>query len=277
MPLIIAIGILALVSATPQPPAAEFPDATATDPKILAIMQGSPPPPDKVVRFATGAGLQFPSTRWSFSHWRELQPTVNVWRGSGPVSRLPRTARNDIDALSFTTLDGRRMTWRESLAANYTDGIVVLHRGKIVYERYFGALEPQTPHVAGAIALLMILASLLGSSVLRGGIQTPIRAALTELESLFPFDLATALVAVGRDWADSRWQASNRASFKFPNASLTNSSRHGTARGFAHGADRFRARSDHGFTSLHLACGHRAWNVRCDQSGAAPIDRGKAA
>ncbi|MER9128126.1 beta-lactamase family protein, partial [Mesorhizobium sp. M0959] len=28
----------------------------------------------------------------------------------------------------------------------YADGIVVLHRGRIVYERYFGALEPHLPH-----------------------------------------------------------------------------------------------------------------------------------
>ena len=37
------------------------------------------------------------------------------------------------------------MTWAESLDANYTDGIVVLHRGRIVYERYFGALDARTP------------------------------------------------------------------------------------------------------------------------------------
>ena len=33
------------------------------------------------------------------------------------------------------------MTWGESLLANYTDGILVLHRGRIVYERYFGVLD----------------------------------------------------------------------------------------------------------------------------------------
>ena len=39
------------------------------------------------------------------------------------------------------------MTWAESLVQNYTDGIVVLHRGRIVYERYFGALTSRaSPH-----------------------------------------------------------------------------------------------------------------------------------
>jgi len=38
------------------------------------------------------------------------------------------------------------MTWRASLDANYTDGIVVLHKGRIVYERYFGVLGPEGQH-----------------------------------------------------------------------------------------------------------------------------------
>ncbi len=43
------------------------------------------------------------------------------------------------------------LTWAESLAANYTDGIVVLHRGRIVYERYFGALTAERPHIAFSV------------------------------------------------------------------------------------------------------------------------------
>ena len=43
------------------------------------------------------------------------------------------------------------MTWAQSLAANYTDGIVVLHKGRIVYERYFGVLTPERPHIAMSV------------------------------------------------------------------------------------------------------------------------------
>jgi CubicO group peptidase (beta-lactamase class C family) len=43
------------------------------------------------------------------------------------------------------------MTWAESLLANYTDGILVLHRGRIVYERYFGVLDAHTPHIAYSV------------------------------------------------------------------------------------------------------------------------------
>ena len=43
------------------------------------------------------------------------------------------------------------MTWAQSLGANYTDGIVVLHKGRIVYERYFGALRPDGQHIAMSV------------------------------------------------------------------------------------------------------------------------------
>jgi hypothetical protein len=58
----------------------------------------------------------------------------------------------ELDALVFTPIGGdSTMTWGESLAANYTDGIVVLHRGRIVYERYFGALTAERPHIAFSV------------------------------------------------------------------------------------------------------------------------------
>ena len=54
-----------------------------------------------------------------------------------------------IDAVTFTPLNGEKpMTWMESLAANYTDGILILHKGRIVYEKYFGALDEAGKHAA---------------------------------------------------------------------------------------------------------------------------------
>ena len=43
------------------------------------------------------------------------------------------------------------MTWEASLWENYTDGILVLHRGKVVYERYFAALSEQKKHAAMSV------------------------------------------------------------------------------------------------------------------------------
>jgi CubicO group peptidase (beta-lactamase class C family) len=77
---------------------------------------------------------------------RELVPTVNIGR-EGAVSVLPQAPRDDVDDVRLTTLDGQAMTWRESLAATYTDAILVMKDGVVVQERYFGATTPATQHI----------------------------------------------------------------------------------------------------------------------------------
>ena len=147
-----------------------FPDAHASDPVVLGLMQGFPPAPDKVVNFSNY--LQFPQLRWAFSHAREILPTANVARGEGPVAPLPRAERKDIDSLTFLPLGSDQpMTWEQSLAANYTDGIVILHRGKLVYERYFGALDAQGQHMAMSVTKSFV--GTLGAMLVDEGVLDP--------------------------------------------------------------------------------------------------------
>jgi CubicO group peptidase (beta-lactamase class C family) len=145
-----------------EPP--KFPDAAASDPNSFGWMKGFPPAPDKTIRYADISYYHFPQTRWSFSHWRELMPTTNVSRGYGPVSPLPE-AKRELDSVAFTDMTGKQLTWGKSLELNYTDGILVLHKGKVVYERYFGALEPNRPHIAFSMTKSFVgtLASLLAA------------------------------------------------------------------------------------------------------------------
>jgi CubicO group peptidase (beta-lactamase class C family) len=144
-------------STTHPPPAAAEPapvfgSAAETDPVRLGWMQGAPPSADKLVRFADGSVYQFPQMRWSFSNFRQLVPTKAVGRGRTPVAPLFRADRDDLDGVAFTPLGGTQpMTWGQSLDANYTDGIVVLHRGRIAYERYFGVLRPELAHIAYSV------------------------------------------------------------------------------------------------------------------------------
>jgi CubicO group peptidase (beta-lactamase class C family) len=145
-------GLLTTAAAFAQTPSGAPPDPLATDPVKLGWMVGSPPPADKLIGVREGNSYQFPQWRWSFSHWRELVPTVEVSRGTAPVYELPRAERTDLDAVTFTPIGGNApMTWAESLVQNYTDGIVVLHRGRIVYERYFGALKSDGHHIAFSV------------------------------------------------------------------------------------------------------------------------------
>ena len=132
-------------------------DAVASDPSKYGWMVGSPPPADRTLRFEDGSYFRFPAMRWSVAHFRQLMPTVNVSRGLGAPRPLPRAEDDGIDQLSFVPTGATEpMTWEQSLSANYTDGIVVLHRGHMIYERYFGALAEDGQHAAMSVTKSVI-------------------------------------------------------------------------------------------------------------------------
>jgi CubicO group peptidase (beta-lactamase class C family) len=146
----LAVAMLVGSMAIAQP--APIMDAVASDPAKLGWMQGTPPAPDKIIGLENGGYRTFPMTRWSFSNWRQYVQSVPLRRGATPIHVFPRTERADIDAVSFIPLGrDKPMSWQDSLAANYTDGIVVLHKGRIVYERYFGVTTAETQHIAFSV------------------------------------------------------------------------------------------------------------------------------
>jgi CubicO group peptidase (beta-lactamase class C family) len=156
--------------------------AAETDPQILGWMQGFPPAPDRTITFQDGSFRSFPELRWAWSNIRQLVPTVNVWRGPGPASVLPRED-HDIGASKSVTMDGRPMTFAKMLEETYADGIAVLHRGKLIYERYFGALKPHKPHIAMSVTK-SFTGTLAGILVAEGKIdpQAPITDYVPELK-----------------------------------------------------------------------------------------------
>jgi len=135
----------------------DFPDAQASDPARLKWMVGAPPPPDRTVRFDDGSYFRFPAMRWSVANFRQLMPSLNVPRGLGAPLPLPRQLDPRIDALPVVpTGASQPLTWRQALDATYTDGIVVLHRGNVVYERYFGVLTDDGQHAAMSVTKSVI-------------------------------------------------------------------------------------------------------------------------
>ena len=162
-----------------QPPAS----ATETDPEALGWMRGFPPAPDRTITFQNGSFRSFPELRWAWSNIRQLVPTVNVWRGAGPASVLPR-AEQDIGASKSVTMDGRPMTFARMLEETYADGIAVLHRGKLIYERYFGALKPHKPHIAMSVTK-SFTGTLAGILIAEGKIdpQAPVTDYVPELKA----------------------------------------------------------------------------------------------
>lgn len=127
-------------------------DALQSDPARMGWMIGSPPPADRIPRFDDGSFFQFPALRWSVAHMRQFMPTVNVSRGLGASIPVITNFKSDIDKVKFVPLgETKSMTWEKSLEKVYADGVIIMHHGKIVYEKYFGALTIGGQHAAMSV------------------------------------------------------------------------------------------------------------------------------
>jgi CubicO group peptidase (beta-lactamase class C family) len=144
-------------------------DAEASDPIKMEWMVGFPPPKDKLIMQPESDFFSFPKMRWTVCHLRELMPTKQVSRGIGAPTPFTYAKDDNIDALTFQPLNSERtMTWQESLSANYTDGILILHKGQIVYERYLGCLDELGQHAA--MSMTKSLTGLLAEILVAEGI-----------------------------------------------------------------------------------------------------------
>ena len=130
----------------------ELLDAVTSDPLAMGWMRGFPPPPESRLLAARADHMRFPTMRFAFSHMREFLATARVGRGPDAPSTLPLALRDDLDAVCFTPLGGAEpMRWDEAHAENFTDAIIVLHRGTVVYERYFGVTAPDSRHIVFSV------------------------------------------------------------------------------------------------------------------------------
>lgn len=135
-------------------------NAEESNPATMGWMQGFPPRPEMTIRFTDPDYFAFPKLRWTVCHFRELMPSVAVPTAPGDVTAFPEALDPNLDNVTFTPLDGEEsMTWDEAFDANYTDGLLVLHQGRIVYERYDGCLDENTLH--GAMSVTKSLTGLM--------------------------------------------------------------------------------------------------------------------
>lgn len=142
--------------------------AKESDPEKLGWMQGFPPAQNKTIRFTDPDYFTFPKLRWTVCNFQQLMPSVSVPNGTQGKSSLPYALDPEIESLTFTPLNSDKpMSWREAFDANYTDGLIVLHRGNIIYERYAGCLTEQAQH--GAMSVTKSITGLLGEILVAEG------------------------------------------------------------------------------------------------------------
>ena len=142
-----ALAGLLLLTTTVLAQQQQYLSAQESEPSNFGWMQGFPPPPDKVLKVSDGSFFEFPAIRWSVVHMRELLPTVDVSGGLDAPTSFEYALDEAIDSVTFLPWDAQdSMTWEASLWKNYTDGIIILHQGKVVYERYFSELTESDVH-----------------------------------------------------------------------------------------------------------------------------------
>src|SRR5215475_14054288 len=145
------------------------------------LMDGIPPRPDTQVTLANWRTAPF--NQWAFHHVRELLPTADIPHDATNVRELP-VKMAPLDELRVTGAGARELTLDQALGATSTDGLVVLHKGSIVLERYCNGMTERSPHILMSVSKSM-LGLLAGVLVGRGILEASqlVSDAIPELKS----------------------------------------------------------------------------------------------
>ena len=99
----------------------------------------------------TLSNFQFgPINRWSFSHIREVIPTVNIEHSQDRVLNLKKS-QNYTDNFSLN-YDGQTQSIDEIVKKRFIDGIIILKNDEILFEQYYGNLTEDKPHLMNSIS-----------------------------------------------------------------------------------------------------------------------------
>jgi CubicO group peptidase (beta-lactamase class C family) len=130
----------------------------------LGLMRGSPPPQERMV--TSDNWIEGPFNRWGFLHVRELARTARIRRGQGPVRELTQAPRDDVAGVPVT-FEGSTMPMRQALEQTYTDAVVVLQDGRIVFEHYVEGMTRHDTHLLMSVSK-SLTATLVGVLVGQG-------------------------------------------------------------------------------------------------------------
>jgi CubicO group peptidase (beta-lactamase class C family) len=144
------------VDTTPKPPSAV----------ALGLMQGAPPPPDRLV--TSDNWIDGPFNRWGFTHVRELARTARIRRGDGSVHELPSDLR-DLGTVTVA-FDGATLSHADVLAQSYVDGFCVVHDGAIVFEHYADGMDAADTHLLMSVSK-SLTSTLIGVLVGEGAVD----------------------------------------------------------------------------------------------------------
>src|SRR5215469_16640656 len=127
---------------------------------MATLMRGFPPAPEDQVSLANWR--EAPFNRWSFRHVREIIPTADIAHDAYQARPLP-IGLVDTRRIRIRGAKGRVLSLDDFLMAAGTDSLVILHRGRIIVQRYAECNTAESPQILvlvskSALALLMEIA-----------------------------------------------------------------------------------------------------------------------
>lgn len=114
---------------------------------LQGAMQGFPPPADRIVNHVNQIEPQ--NLRWTLGHMRMILPTETIRRGAGPASALP--AGKPMTPPAFHDSDGTEINFEQWMRRTHADALLVLHKGRIVFEGYAQGVDPAAPHTMQSV------------------------------------------------------------------------------------------------------------------------------
>ena len=127
---------------------------------MIRLMDAFPPGPGHQVTLANWR--MSPFNRWAFHHVREIVPSADIPNDPAIQLELPSNPA-DLKTLSVESSGREPLSLDGFLDETSTDGLVILHRGRVVFEHYAGGMTPGTPHILMSVSksLLGLLAGVL--------------------------------------------------------------------------------------------------------------------
>ena len=158
--------------------------------------------------------LTAPINRRSFQNVQGLFPTIRIRRSNEAIVPLIRARKpyETLGDIAFETRWAGQSTVGQMLATNYTDALIVLKHGEVVYENYLNGMGPDSFHLLNSVtkSLTGTLACIL---IDQGyfGIDDPVIKHLPELEQTALAESTvrhlmdmSAAVAYGEDYNDPK-------------------------------------------------------------------------
>jgi CubicO group peptidase (beta-lactamase class C family) len=96
-----------------------------------------------------------PFNRWAFHHVRELIPSADIPNDPARMRPLAR-AEVDFSSMRIDPDTGEAMGLEAFLGETDTDGMAVVHRGRLVFEHYANGMTGETPHILMSVSKSML-------------------------------------------------------------------------------------------------------------------------